>query len=327
MITPPTSPLSLTRVPLHQPLLWLAALMAGASIAAIIGLAIDPRLVTGAPLWAKPLKFSLSIALYALTLSWLLGMLHSHRRLTWWLGTLSALFLAVEIVIIGGAAALGTTSHFNVSTPLTTTLWSVMAVSIVIVWSAAIAVAILLWRQKLPDRARAVAIRSGLIIGLVGMGVAFFMTSPNAEQLTDFQGIAGAHTVGLPDGGAGLPLLGWSTLAGDLRVPHFVGMHALQILPLSALALELLGRRFDTLLLPAVRLRIVVIIATLYGSITALLTVQALSGQSIVRPDGATIAVTSVLFAGAAAAIAVSLIARLPSSREDSAARVGARTQ
>ena len=315
MITPPTSPLSLTRVPLHQPLLWLAALMAGASIAATIGLAIDPRLVTGAPLWAKPLKFSLSIALYALTLSWLLGMLHSHRRLTWWLGTLSALFLAVEIVIIGGAAALGTTSHFNVSTPLTTTLWSV------------IAVAILLWRQKLPDRARAVAIRSGLIIGLVGMGVAFFMTSPNAEQLNDFQGIAGAHTVGLPDGGAGLPLLGWSTLAGDLRVPHFIGMHALQILPLSALVLELLGRRFDTLLLPAVRLRIVVIIATLYGSITALLTVQALSGQSIVRPDGATIAVTSVLFAGAAAAIAVSLIARLPSSREDSAARVGARTQ
>lgn len=271
----------------HRPLLWLSLAMAAAALGTLAGLIFDARLQGGAPIWAKPFKFSVSILIYALVLSWLLGQLPRWRRLSWWAGTLTAVFLTVELAIIGGAAAAGTTSHFNVSTPVAAGLWSAMAASIVIVWLAALVVALLLFRVPLGDPVRSLAIRAGLSIGLVGMALAFLMTGPTADQLNNFQGVVGAHTVGRSDGGPGLPLLGWSTEAGDLRVPHFVGMHALQIIPLAALALELGARRIPLLRATATRLALLWILVAFYLNALALLTVQALAGQSVVRPEGA----------------------------------------
>ena len=300
---PPASVLA--RFGWHRPLLWLSFGMIALAAIALVGLVIDHRTITGMPLWVKPLKFALSVFLYSVTLSWLLGQLRRVRRLAWWAGTVAAVFLAVEIVVIYGAAFVDTTSHFNVSTPFSAALWGTMAVSIVIVWSATILVAVLLFRADLGDSARSFAIRSGLIIAVIGMGLAFLMTSPTAAQLANFQGIAGAHTVGLPDGGPGLPLLGWSTVAGDLRIPHFVGMHAMQVIPIIALLLELGSRRISVLRDPRTRLGILVVIAALYLGVIAVLTVQALSGQSIVHPDAAIATVSTTLFLAAAVGIGV----------------------
>ncbi|WP_130176669.1 hypothetical protein [Cryobacterium sp. SO1] len=300
----------------HRPLLWLAAAMAVVAVAALVGLAVDPRTLTGAPLWAKPLKFAISVGIYAVTLSWLIGLLpaaSSRRRrpaphrLAWWAGTIAAVFLVVEMVIIVGAAVAGLTSHFNVSTAFNAALWSVMAASIVTVWVAAVPIAILLLRTDLGDPARALAIRSGLLIALVGMGLAFLMTGPTAAQLDAYQGIVGAHTVGVADGGPSLPLVGWSTVAGDLRIPHFVGMHALQVLPLAALLLEVLGRRITLLAHPLARRGILRVLVVLYLGVLALVTGQALAGQSIVQPNAPVLAIAAALSGATAAAVAVTL--------------------
>ena len=300
---PPASVLA--RFGWHRPLLWLSSGMIALAGIALIGLVADPRTLTGMPLWAKPLKFSLSVLVYSVTLSWLLGQLPRGRRLAWWAGTGAAFFLAVELTVIYGAAFADTTSHFNVSTPFAAALWSTMAVSIVIVWAVTVVVAVLLFRADLGDPARSFAIRSGLIIAVIGMGLAFLMTGPQPDQVSNYAGIIGAHTIGLADGGPGLPLLGWSTVAGDLRIPHFVGMHAMQVIPIVALLLELGSRRMSVLRDPRTRLGILVVIAALYLGVIAVLTVQALSGQSIVHPNASIATVSTTLFLAAAAGIGV----------------------
>ncbi|WP_227077748.1 hypothetical protein [Clavibacter nebraskensis] len=123
------------------------------------------------------------------------------------------------------------------------------------------------------------------------------MTSPTAAQLADFHGVAGAHTVGADDDGPGLPVLGWSTTAGDLRIPHFVGMHALQVLPVVALLLGAAGRRIPALAPDRVRVRLTAIAAVAYLAVIAIVTVQALRGEPVTAtsPAIATAAVGVVL--------------------------------
>lgn len=113
------------------------------------------------------------------------------------------------------------------------------------------------------------------------------MTQPTPAQLADARAghrmtVAGAHTVGAPDGGPGLPVTGWSREHGDLRVAHFLGLHALQLLPLTAVFLARRGWR------QARRVRMVWAASASYVSLFALLLWQALRGHSIVSPDAAT---------------------------------------
>jgi cytochrome bd-type quinol oxidase subunit 1 len=137
------------------------------------------------------------------------------------------------------------------------------------------------------------------------MGLAFLMTGPQGDQISDYRGVIGAHSVGVDDGGPGLPLLGWSTIGGDLRIPHFVGMHALQVIPLVIIVIELLSSRIAALRDLTARFRIMVIVVVSYASVLALLTWQALRGQSIVQPDAATLAVAASIAVAAIAAVLV----------------------
>jgi len=293
----------------HRPLLGLAGLMAVMAVASLVGVVLDHRIVTGMNVWLKPLKFSLSITIYAVTLAWLIGQLGRFRRLAWVAGTIIAVAFLIEMVVVVGSAARGETSHFNESTPLHAFAFSLMGALIVVIWLMTLLVAGALFFTSLGDAARTVAVRAGAILALGGMAIAFFMVIPTEQQLLDNSGIVGAHTVGLADGGPGLPVFGWSTVAGDLRVPHFIGMHALQVLPLFVIALELLARGGSTLsrLLasPAVRVRLVLVATVTYTATLVTLTVQALSGQSVVAPAGPILmaGITIALLAGAAAVL------------------------
>jgi hypothetical protein len=106
------------------------------------------------------------------------------------------------------------------------------------------------------------------------------MTRPTDQQLaeagaTGRLAVAGAHTVGGPDGGPGLPVTGWSRQHGDLRVPHFLGLHAMQLLPMVPLVA--LRRRAD-----AARLRLTLAAAAGYVVAFAALLIQALQGSPLV---------------------------------------------
>ncbi|PPF67051.1 hypothetical protein C5E16_10185 [Clavibacter michiganensis] len=301
----------------HRPLMTVAAVMLVLAAVCVVGRLVDDRIVTGAPVWDKPAKFSLSILVYAVSWAWLIARLPRHRVAAHRLGTVVAIALLVEQAVIVGAAAAGTTSHFLVATPLATALWAVMAVSITVLYLCTFLTTLAVLRLQLPDPALTLGIRAGAAIALVGMGLAYLMTSPTAAQLADFHGVSGAHTVGGPDGGAGLAVLGWSTTGGDLRIPHFVGMHALQLLPVAALLIGAAGRRIPALAPDRVRVRLTAVAAAAYLAVVALVAVQALRAEPVTSPSSSTLAAAAGIVA--AALVAALVAVRLGGSRAPTA--------
>ncbi|QKG52829.1 hypothetical protein [Hymenobacter sp. BRD67] len=200
----------------------------GLAALALALLPLDHRHVTGVLVWVKPLKFSLSIVAYTWTLAWLLADLpapaqRAVRRLSGGV----ALSMVVEQAVIFIQAGRGITSHYNVSSPLNGVLFGLMGVFIVVNTAMTGWALYLAWRYRPHGPAGYVwGLRLGLLVFLVGSALGGFMI--HNQQ----------HTIGAPDGGPGLPGLGWSTAAGDLRIAHFLGMHALQALPLLGWALS-----------------------------------------------------------------------------------------
>lgn len=248
-------------------------------IPAGLGLWLDPRVITGAPAWLKPAKFALSIGVYALTLSWVLLYLPDWPRTRRIAGRLTASMLILEMALIVIQAARGTTSHFNVATPLDTAIFAAMGIGILVQTLASVAVAVALFRQTFTDRALGWALRLGVTITIIGASTGGLMTTPTAAQLAaahqaERMVVSGAHTVGGPDGGPGLPVTGWSTSHGDVRVAHFVGLHAMQALPLIAL---LFRRRSEKS-----RVRFTLVAGAAYALLFAGLLLQALRGLPLV---------------------------------------------
>ncbi|WP_406380263.1 hypothetical protein [Streptomyces sp. NBC_01618] len=279
--------------------------MAVMTAVSAVGLMVDDRVLAGAAIWFKPFKFAVSFVVYALALAWMLTLVTRGRRVGWWAGTVVALSSLVEMAIITGQVIRGKRSHFNHATPFDETLFNLMGITVTVLWAGTLVIAVLLLRARIADRAAAWAIRSGVLLALVGAGFGFLMTQPTPGQRAagnlDTAAVIGAHSVGVPDGGPSMPLTGWSTTGGDLRIPHFVGMHALQLLPLFLLVLLALAPRFPRLRDPRVRLRLVLVASGAYAAVVALVAWQALRGQPLIHPDGATLGAAALIVAASGA--------------------------
>lgn len=284
------------------PLVATGVLMLAAAAVSLAGVFADPRVITGAPAWLNPFKFAISTAIYSLTLAWIFTKLTDWPRMRRVVGWTTAIVFVLEVAVIDVQAWRGVTSHFNNSTMLDRVLFMVMGVAILTQTFVSVAMAVALWRQRFTDRALGWALRFGMMLTIAGAMTGALMTRPTTEQLVIARAggampTVGAHTVGGADGGPGIPVTGWSRQHGDVRVPHFIGLHALQVLALVGIGLGRLRRH------ERVRIRFAFVAAASYAALFLLLLWQALIGQSIVSPGALALASLGVWAAATAVAL------------------------
>jgi len=194
----------------------------------LLGLSlVDDLQILGISRWIKPMKFYFSVGIFLWTIAVYLRYLPGYDRFSRVLSWYFIVIFLGELIAVTGQAIRGTTSHFNIATPLDGIIFGFMGVLIAIstLLTAAILVAYFRAKTDLPP-AILWGMRLGLLLFLFGSIQGGYMSAHLS------------HTVGAADGGPGLPLTNWSTVAGDLRVAHFLGLHSLQAIPLFAIVLE-----------------------------------------------------------------------------------------
>jgi hypothetical protein len=193
--------------------------------------AFDERLIHGVNVWNKPAKFFLSIAVQYLTVSWALSLAGESQRGTRGLRVAVHVMAAaafIEMTYIVFRALRGEASHFNTGTPFASAMYTAMGVGALSMTMSAAYVGIRIWRQRGDDIWREAAGLGLVVSAVLGTVAGAYMSSQTGHWVG-----------GAPTDANGLGFFKWSTSGGDLRVAHFVGLHAAQFIPLAALS----GRR------------------------------------------------------------------------------------
>ncbi len=192
----------------------------------LIGLLVDDRTLMGVNVWLKPLKFTVSGGIYILTVGFLITLYPFSRRKKNIINNIVSWTLLFEILIIFFQGTRGVLSHYNQSSAFDGILFAMMGLLIGINVLVMIFFAFETIRLKLKTPR---SIQIGILLGWI---IVIFGSWVGGQMIGQM-----SHNVGIPDGGAGLPLVNWSTVGGDLRVAHFFGLHSLQLVPLFALVL------------------------------------------------------------------------------------------
>ncbi|EOZ96092.1 hypothetical protein A33Q_2685 [Indibacter alkaliphilus LW1] len=205
----------------NKPLAWFGFLNFSCFFIFLILSLMDHRELLGLNVWVKPMKFAISIGVFSWTMAWLLRYLPQVKKakiISW----VIVVMMSLELSIIALQSGRGVTSHFNVYNFLDLMLFNTMGYAIVMN-TLMVAWALLLFRNvKTLKAGYKLGIQLGMLIFVLASLQGFVMVG----QMS--------HTVGAPDGQEGIFFLNWAKKYGDLRIAHFLGLHALQLLPLFA---------------------------------------------------------------------------------------------
>jgi hypothetical protein len=248
-------------------LVWTIYLQLMLMAVLLILLPFDTVQVGGRYSLIKPLNFSMSMAMYLATIVILLDYL---RASMWWKKVISwgvSICILIAITCITMQALRGTASHFNNSTPFDSTVSSLM--DIVDPLNGAFVVVLLIFALQSRynvSRSSQLGIVFGILLFLAGCIIGGVMVAH------------GQSVVGVAPGGPGLPVVNWSTKGGDFRVAHFLGIHALQVLPIAGWLIgqmEGLPRRAKP--------TAVVAVSAGYALLVGIVFLQAMNGVPLVR--------------------------------------------
>ena len=219
--------------------------------------------VYGVSAWYKPFKFAFSTLTFAWAMGWYCYYLpHFNIKLFNWS---IIVLLGFEIAYIAIQAGRGQLSHYNTTTPFYAALFSMMALAA----SAATLYTAYVGYQFFSNDFPALptyylwAIRLSIVLFVIFSFEGFAMGSTLN------------HSVGAHNDNSNLFIMGWSKTVGDLRVSHFIGMHALQVLPvLSFYVLK--------------NTKLTILMAIIYGLLALSTLIQALRGKPLFGGKGNT---------------------------------------
>jgi len=204
----------------NETLFYFSAILFVSSILFYVLTKISTTQVAGVNAWFKPFKFAISIAIYCSTMAWFCYYLPSFniKAFNW----INIFLFSFEIVYIIIQAARGQESHFNWTSPLYKTLFVGMAIAAIAITIYAAYIGILFFQNSFPNLPT-------YYVWAIRLSIFIFI-------IFSFEGVAmggrQTHTIGTEIQNTFLPFFKWNIKEGDLRVAHFIGMHALQIIPL-----------------------------------------------------------------------------------------------
>lgn len=200
-------------------------------------LGFDRRVLDGETLWLKPLKFHISLAVHGITVLIAARCLPEawQSHVITKIGLFSfGVVIIYEALFLSLQAGRGVRSHFNDSTAFDAIGGTIMAAGAGVLVAGPLILGVALAVATL--RGGFASITANPL--LLSLALGFILAGWLGGQTGGAIGANGGPFVGVdPTSGPFMPLTGWSLSGGDYRISHFLGVHAMQAVPIATLIL------------------------------------------------------------------------------------------